>query len=61
MIMLPVGIIGPIYLGWVFDNTGSYITAFTLVAVLLVVAGVLMFFAVPPEPPAQVSDVRKIL
>jgi MFS family permease len=61
LLMLPVGIIGPIYLGWVYDNTGSYITAFTLIAALCVFASIVMLFAVPPKPPAQVTGINDIL
>lgn len=61
MIMTPVGIAAPIYLGWVYDTTGSYITAFTVIAAVLAFSGVLMSFILPPGPPARVTDVRKIL
>jgi hypothetical protein len=56
-----LGIIAPIYAGWVYDTTGSYIGVFTLVAVLLAIAAVLVSFALPPKPPAQVTDIRKIV
>jgi len=61
MIMTPIGIAAPIYAGWVYDTTGSYMTAFTLFTVLLAIAAVLFPFAIPPKPPAQVSDIRKIV
>lgn len=61
MLMMPVGIAAPVYIGWVFDTTGSYINAFTLVAALLAFAAVVMFLILPPKPPAQITDVRKIL
>ncbi len=58
---MPVEIVGTIYLGWVYDTTGSYINAFTLVAVFLTLSAVLMFLARPPKAPAQVTDIRKIV
>ncbi len=58
---MPVGVLGPIYAGWVYDATGSYITAFTLVTALLAVSVALVAFAKPPKPPAGVTDIRKIL
>lgn len=61
LFMTPVGIAAPIYLGWAYDTTDSYITAFTLVAALLAFSAVLAFFILPPKPPAQITDVRKIV
>ena len=61
MFMTPVGIAAPIYLGWVYDTTGSYISAFVLVAAILAGAAILMFFVLPPRPPARVTDVREIV
>ena len=57
----PVGVVAPIYAGWVYDNTGSYIPAFTLFAALFAISAVLVSLAHPPKPPAQVTDVRKFL
>ncbi len=59
--MTPVGVAAPIYAGWVYDTTGSYITVFTLFAALLAFATIFMFFARPPKPPVQVTDIRKIV
>ena len=61
LLMTPVGIAAPIYVGWVYDTTGSYTTAFTVVALLLAVSGVLAAFIIPPKPPAEVTDIDKIL
>jgi len=61
MLLTPVLIAAPIYFGWVYDTTGSYISAFTLIAVLLAIAAVLVFFILPPKPPSQVTDIHKIV
>jgi len=61
LFMMPIGIAAPIYCGWVYDTTGNYITAFTLITGLLVISVVLACFILPPKPPAQVTDVRKIV
>ncbi len=61
LFMTPVGIIAPIYLGWVYDTTGSYIPAFTLIAALVAFSAVLAAFILPPKPPAQVTDIHKIV
>lgn len=52
-IMLPVGIIAPIWAGWVFDRTGSYLLAFKVVAGLLTFGSLLALFIRPPEVPEQ--------
>ncbi len=48
----PLGIAAPIYLGWVYDSTGSYLTAFTVIASLLVASSIFMSLARAPKPPA---------
>ena len=60
-VMTPAGIAAPIYLGWVYDTTGSYISAFTIIGILLTFSGVLAATIMPPKPPAQITDVRKIV
>ncbi len=59
--LTPFGMAAPIYAGWVYDNTGSYISAFTLFAILFGISAILVSFAYPPQPPAHVTDVRKFL
>ncbi len=61
LFMMPIGIAAPIYAGWVYDTTGSYLTVFTLFAALLAFATVIMSLALPTKPPAQVTDIRKIV
>ncbi len=51
----------PIYLGWVYDTTGSYITAFMQFTVALAVATVIMALAAPPRPPARITDIHKLM
>lgn len=48
---LPFGILAPIWTGWIYDTTGNYIFAFTVIAGLLSFAGVLTLFILPPKPP----------
>lgn len=57
----PVSFLAPVYAGWIYDTTGSYINAFKLFAVLATSAAFLMCLVRPPKPPAQVTDVRKFL
>ena len=61
IVMMPGGIAAPIYAGWVYDTTSSYVTVFTFFAALLTFATMSMFFARPPKPPAQVPDIGKIV
>lgn len=61
MFVTPFGIVAPIYCGWIYDTTGSYITAFTLVAVLVALSGVVVCFIKPPKPPVEGTDVRRIM
>lgn len=45
----------PIFAGWTFDVTGSYSSAFTIIAGLQAFAIVFMFFTSRPKPP-KLSD-----
>ncbi len=53
---IPTGLIAPVYTGWVYDSTGSYMDVFLLFAVLLGIAGTIACFIIPPKPPAQTTD-----
>ncbi|MFC1892401.1 MFS transporter [Thermodesulfobacteriota bacterium] len=44
----PLGLLAPVYAGWVYDTTGNYITAFTIFAILAAVAAFLMCLVRPP-------------
>jgi len=62
LFLTPVGVAAPIYLGWIYDTTGNYLTGFTLIAALLILATVItVFFLMPPKPPSRVSDISKIV
>jgi len=60
MLMMPIGIAAPVYIGWVFDTTGNYLEAFTLVAALLAFSAVTMSLIRPPKTPVHVADISKI-
>jgi len=61
LFMAPVGMAAPIYLGWVYDTTGSYISAFTLLAALVAFSAILSLFILPPKKPARITDIRNII
>jgi MFS family permease len=46
---MPVGVVGPVLAGWIYDTTGSYEIAFVLFAICLGMAVVIMTFAGPPK------------
>ena len=57
----PLGFLAPVYSGWIYDTTGSYITAFILFAALATLSTFLICLARPPKPPAEVTDIRKFM
>jgi len=50
-LLMPVGMIGPIAAGWIYDYTGSYSVAFILFAVTLSFSGLTMCFIRQPNVP----------
>jgi MFS family permease len=57
----PVALLSPVYAGWVYDNKGTYIPAFTAFVVMILIAAVLMCLMRPPKAPEQVTEVNKFL
>lgn len=58
---MPVGIIAPIYAGWTYDVTGSYMDAFAVLTGLLFLSVIVMCFAKPPKPPAEVGEITSFV
>jgi sugar phosphate permease len=58
---MPAAMIAPIYAGWTYDVTGSYMNAFAVLTGLLFVSVIVMLFAKPPKPPAVVGDIDKFV
>lgn len=52
-ILAPVGLMSPVYYGWIYDNTESYNIAFITALVLASMAAMLMFFVRSPKPPVD--------
>jgi cyanate permease len=46
----PFAFLAPIYTGWVYDKTGTYVTAFTFLAVLAAVGCFIMCLVRTPKP-----------
>ncbi len=61
MFLTVSAMVAPIYAGWIYDTTGSYLVAFATVAALLFVATFLISITKPPKPPAEVTDIRKLV
>ncbi|MEW6185924.1 MAG: MFS transporter [Thermodesulfobacteriota bacterium] len=58
LFLTPVGVAAPIYAGWVYDTTGSYISAFWLFTALLAVSSAILPFVRPPKPPQVLAENR---
>lgn len=56
--LAPVGLVAPVYYGWIYDNNASYDIAFITAIVLAVAATVIMFFVRIPRP--LVSDAEPL-
>jgi sugar phosphate permease len=59
--MTPFSVGAPVFVGWVFDRTGSYIVALQVTAVIAVFVCVLLLFARPSRTPAGITDVQKFI
>jgi MFS family permease len=58
---LPLGMAGPIFMGWAYDSTGTYDIALTVFAGVLALAALLMFLARPPRAPHTATDIHAII
>ena len=56
--LAPVGLVAPVYYGWIYDNHASYDIAFITALVLAAMATVIAFFVRAPRPP--VSDAESL-
>ena len=61
MIALPASIVSPIYVGWVYDMTQSYVGAFTQSLGLLVVVIISFLFLNPPKAPEKVTGIQEFI
>lgn len=60
-INLPARIFFPIYVGWMYDVTGSYAAVLIQGLILLIVGTVILFFLNPPKPPAKKTKVTEFI
>lgn len=61
LITLPTSIIAPIYVGWVYDVTGSYMSVFIQALVILFIGSVILFFLKPPKPPEKRGKITELI
>jgi MFS family permease len=55
-LLAPIGMLAPVYFGWIFDTTGSYNNAFLTVLVMAVTAVFVTLLVRIPRKPGSVSD-----
>jgi cyanate permease len=56
MLQMPVGLLSPIFIGWTYDNYGSYTHIIVIMAVVLTAGGIIAFFIRRPKLPELTSD-----
>jgi MFS family permease len=56
-INLPITLAAPVYVGWVYDTTGTYTFVFTLFMVLMAASGVVAAFILPPRSRVKSPEV----
>ncbi len=61
LLRAPVQLIAPVYAGWIYDTTGSYITAFTIFASIVTLSAIFIYLARPPNQPAHVTDISQFV
>jgi len=61
LFVAPLSLLAPVYTGWIYDTTDSYITALILFAALAAFATFLVCLLRPPKAPAKVTDIRKFM
>jgi len=55
----PISILGPVFTGWVYDQTGSYMIAFTVFTLMAAFTAFLMLFLRPPKLPSDAAAVSQ--
>ncbi len=62
LLTFPVSAFAPIYIGWMYDVTGSYTGGFTLILIIYTIGLFSYLFLNPPkQKPDVVSDIEKLL
>jgi len=61
LFLTPFAVVSPIYLGWMYDTSGSYTRGLQWIAGLLAVGIIAALFVPAPKPPSQTGDIRKLV
>jgi len=61
LFLSPVALFAPIFSGWLYDTTGSYMIAFIIFVLLSIFAVVLLCLIRPPKLPAQIDDIHQFM
>ncbi len=56
---MPLSFCAPIYAGWAYDTSGSYISVFTQAVILAMIGTLITCLIRPPKPLAQISGIRQ--
>jgi nitrate/nitrite transporter NarK len=54
-VLAPMGLLAPVYYGWIFDTTGSYNNAFLTVLVIVVAAVIVTLLIKIPQKPGNAT------
>jgi cyanate permease len=46
---VPIALVAPVYIGWIYDRSGSYISVIIAMAVFSAIAGVIVSLVAPPR------------
>ena len=47
---MPTTVLGPIFAGWIYDQSGSYTSAFIIFIIALIIGFIFMYLAKSPQP-----------
>ena len=52
LFQMPTTVLGPIFAGWIYDQSGSYTSAFIIFIIALIIGCIFMYLAKSPQPKA---------
>jgi len=61
LLRAPVQIAAPVYAGWVYDTTGSYMNAFMVLTAIAALSAIIIFLLRQPKAPAHITDIRQFM